>query len=429
MNGDCYSERTHLKLNTQSIHDCDMDQSMQLFERNSRDDYVSNIEQSAEEVENTASDVIGTNNVLSSSSEDELISELREGYVILPSTDEGSLVSLGASCATESIDEKTLRETEFGSIHSSNGSFVMPKLAFLPGSSISGKILIMGRLTNEFYQHSIPNDSKNLFDTGNFCLTRKINEYMGVMIVFDSIEEFLSLLNRVATYKTPIVPVHPLELEVQVKNSLKQHIREKSISLLYPPVVMSDPNEVKSLLIYLSKMSEQMDDEMGPRETYEMAGTSISPKNVNETQGRLDLLQSLLGGLGLTADKHPTGKNKTVKIAVYGICLGVGIGACYFIFRYPPFNFLCKKLLNISKNISPSSTAIRGTQMAAFQGASKKFDDGGMFRIACDRVMALTRRLFVKYCDLFDIKRNSLTDHIGDVDEPLKWIMLSNFLY
>ncbi|QLQ81967.1 hypothetical protein HG537_0G02210 [Torulaspora globosa] len=171
--------------------------------------------------------------------------------VVFPMVEQGAV----GDGEAEGVDETLTK-----SLSNSSNSFVMPKLS-LSQKSHKLRILILGRPGAKFYQ-SIPKRYQHFFELSQLQDPSEFRQFTGILIVFRELKEMVSLLNRVCqcTPPRPIIPVCQTGQHQQVRNVLESLLKNKLISLLYPPVVISNHSDLNNMFRFLQDLSRTISD-------------------------------------------------------------------------------------------------------------------------------------------------------------------------
>lgn len=233
--------------------------------------------------------------------------------VVFPATEQGT----GGDGNGEGDDE-TLTKT----LSNSSNSFVMPKLS-LSQKSHKLRILILGRPGLKFYQ-SIPKRYQHFFELSQLQDPSEFRQFTGILIVFRELKEMVSLLNRVCqcTPTRPIIPVCQTGQHQQVRNVLESLLKNKLISLLYPPVVISNHSDLNNMFRFLQDLSRTISDNSDD-EDEECDVTKQVKKSYQRKRKKL-----------LSHDKSKPRRRKDrderlSKWILWGLSLTVGVGVGY----------------------------------------------------------------------------------------------------
>ncbi|QLL34850.1 hypothetical protein HG536_0H02250 [Torulaspora globosa] len=215
-------------------------------------------------------------------------------------------------------DDETLTK----SLSNSSNSFVMPKLS-LSQKSHKLRILILGRPGTKFYQ-SIPKRYQHFFELSQLQDPSEFRQFTGILIVFRELKEMVSLLNRVCqcTPTRPIIPVCQTGQHQQVRNVLESLLKNKLISLLYPPVVISNHSDLNNMFRFLQDLSRTISDNSDD-EDEECEVTKQAKKSYQRKKKKLP-----------SHDKSKPRRRKdrderVSKWVLWGISLTVGVGVGY----------------------------------------------------------------------------------------------------
>lgn len=214
-------------------------------------------------------------------------------------------------------------ETITKSLSSSSNSFVMPKLS-LSQKSHKLRILILGRPGLKFYQ-SIPKRYQHFFEFARFQDPSEFRKFTGILLVFQELKEMVSLLNRVCQCAPtrPIIPVCQTGQHQQVRNVLDSLLKSKLISLLYPPVVISNHSDLNNMFRFLQDLSKTISDNSDD----EAEESDVADNRLKKSYLRK---KKRAGNYNRNKPRRRRTKNeKFNKWILWGISLTVGVGVGY----------------------------------------------------------------------------------------------------
>lgn len=218
-------------------------------------------------------------------------------------------------------------ETLIKSLSNSSNSFVMPKLS-LSQKSHRLRILILGRPGLKFYQ-SIPRRYQHFFEVSHLQNPSEFRQYTGILIVFQELKEMVSLLNRVCqcTPTRPVIPVCQTGQHQQVRNVLESLLKSKLITLLYPPVVISNHSDLNNMYRFLQDLSKTISDNSGEEDDDEEDRELVDKKMKKSHQRKKKRASSYDKSSKPRKRKYKgTRINKWI---VWGVSLTVGVGVGY----------------------------------------------------------------------------------------------------
>lgn len=242
--------------------------------------------------------------------------------VMLPSTDQNHGNQVQAQDNDEEGDNETLTKT----LSNSSNSFVMPKLS-LSQKSHKLRILILGRPGFKFYQ-SIPKRYQHFFELSRLQEPLELKQFTGILIVFQELKEMVSLLNRVCQCAStrPVIPVCQTGQHQQVRIVLESLLKSKLISLLYPPVVISNHSDLNNMYRFLLDLSKTISDNSEDEEDEEER-EPVDKKLKKSHQRKKKRMSS-----HDKTDKPRKRRSKDTRLnkwVVWGISLTVGVGVGY----------------------------------------------------------------------------------------------------
>lgn len=242
--------------------------------------------------------------------------------VILPARDQEASGHMQTPDNDDERDDETLTK----SLSNSSNSFVMPKLS-LSQKSHKLRILILGRPGLKFYQ-SIPKRYQHFFELSRLQDPSEFRQFTGILIVFQELKEMVSLLNRVCQCAPtrPVIPVCQTGQHQQVRNVLESLLKSKLISLLYPPVVISNHSDLNNMYRFLLDLSKTISDNSEDDEDEEER--ELLDKKIKKSHQR----KKKRAGSYDKTDKPRKRRSKDTKInkwIVWGISLTVGVGVGY----------------------------------------------------------------------------------------------------
>lgn len=201
---------------------------------------------------------------------------------------------------------------------SSSTSFVMPKLSLTYKPSQAKKLLVVGRLSKRFHQ-DIPREYRQYFHISQSSDPSEFQNYIGIVIVFQELKEFVAMLNRIVQYtdKKPIIPICQPGQRIRVKNILKSFLKNDAITLWYPPVTIANEKSMEKLFKHTVKLVNKLENEE------DVLSLSTSDKSLSdETSGyRKNNRRKKHGG------KPSTNYSKWI---TWGISLTIGVSIGYY---------------------------------------------------------------------------------------------------
>lgn len=256
-------------------------------------------------------------------------------------------------------DDETLTK----SLSNSSNSFVMPKLS-LSQKSHKLRILILGRPGLKFYQ-SIPKRYQHFFELSQLQDPLEFKQFTGILIIFRELKEMVSLLNRVCQCAPtrPVIPVCQTGQHQQVRNVLESLLKSKLISLLYPPVVISNHSDLNNMFRFLQDLSRTLSDNSDEDdEEYEVDKRAKKPVQRKKKKPT-------------PCDKSRPRKRKQrderlSKWILWGISLTVGVGVGYCM-SY----FASSALISMNIKSIPTIDGHASDNLAVFEDSSLSIGD------------------------------------------------------
>lgn len=358
---------TNMDNSTSSISE-----SWQAIQRN--DNYISVIPERCSS-QATAAGILSS----SDTSEEELdvihsptIGDSQQKQQQLRSLSEFRSISLNVPLFIPELESATTKhddgddETITKSLASSSNSFVMPKLS-LSQKTQKFRILILGRPGLKFYQ-SIPKRYQHMFEVSHFQDPSDFKQFTGILVVFQELKEMVSLLSRIchSSASRPIIPVCQTGQLQQVKNLLSSMTKSKLISLLYPPVVVSNHLDLNGMYKFLQDLSKTLSDNSDYDDDESDAQNEIPRKSSSRKKRRLNAT-----GKHHKGDKEVEKSERLNKWVIWGISLTVGVGIGYFM-------SYCVSSTWISvtgKSISPINNCATADNLLVFEDSSLELGD------------------------------------------------------
>lgn len=250
------------------------------------------------------------------------------------------------------------------SLSNTSNSFVMPKLS-LSQKSHKLRILILGRPGLKFYQ-SIPKRYQHFFELSRLQDPSEFKQFTGILIVFRELKEMVSLLNRVCqcTPTRPVIPVCQTGQHQQVRNVLESLLKSKLISLLYPPVVISNHSDLNNMFKFLQDLSRTISDNSDDEdEDCEL-----------DKQVKKSYLRKKKKTTSVDRSKPRRKKNRDERLSkwvLWGISLTVGVGVGYCV-SY----FASSALISMNIKTIPSiDGGATGDNLVVFEDSSLSIGD------------------------------------------------------
>lgn len=257
------------------------------------------------------------------------------------------------------------------SLTSSSNSFIMPKLS-LSQKTQKFRILILGRPGMKFY-HSIPKRYQYLFELPRSHDPVEFRNYTGILVVFQELKEMVSLLNRICQCNPnrPVIPVCQTGQRQQVRNLLESLLKNRLVSLLYPPVVASNQPDLLGMFRFLQELSKTVSDN-SDMDAEESDGNSKRLKR--SVQRKKKKLFESSTEKNSRSRKKNTGNEKVNRWIFWGVSLTLGVG-----FGYCISHFLSSTWISLTtKPLGPVDPHAVGNDLLVFDKQEVKFGEMDM---------------------------------------------------
>ncbi|CCK72828.1 mitophagy protein ATG32 KNAG_0L02100 [Huiozyma naganishii CBS 8797] len=251
------------------------------------------------------------------------------------------------------------------SLTSSSNSFIMPKLyttvAGAPSTVSTAlqtrcfKVAVLGRGAVKFCQETVPEQFRHRFElTAGVHDLAQCADRQGILIVVQEVRELISLLNRVhcACPEVPVVAVYDRDRQVQVKNVLRNFTRQRLVSLLHPPVPLSNNEALDKMFHFVDNLARQQEPagviHNDPQTTQEQ-----HPDHNEDDPHR--------------GPSKPEGTFK--RWLLWGVSISLGIGAGYYCVSYVVSSSMCVSCFNF-RHTDHTLAATTSTAAAAAAAAT-----------------------------------------------------------
>ncbi|AQZ13951.1 ATG32 (YIL146C) [Zygosaccharomyces parabailii] len=211
----------------------------------------------------------------------------------------------------------------------SSNSFVMPKLS-LSQRAQKFRIMVLGRPGLKFYQ-SIPKRYQSLFELPRSHDPAEFGQYTGILVIFQELKEMVSLLNRVCQCNPsrPIIPVCQPGQRQQVRNLLESLLKNRLISLLYPPVVANNQSDLLSMFRFLQELSQTLSDNSGTDDD-DSDGEDRKFRRYSQRKKK----KFLEASERTRPRKKRERRDKVHRWVLWGISLTLGVGVGYYVSHF-----------------------------------------------------------------------------------------------
>lgn len=215
------------------------------------------------------------------------------------------------------------------SLTSSSNSFIMPKLS-LSQKAQKFRIMVLGRPGSKFYQ-SIPKKYQSLFELPRSHDPAEFRHYTGILVIFQELKEMVSLLNRVCQCNPsrPIIPICQPGQRQQVRNLLESLLKNRLVSLLYPPVVANNQSDLLSMFRFLQELSKTLSDN---------SDTDDDESDNNNRKSRRYSQRKKKKILEASERTRPRKKrerrDKVHRWVLWGVSLTLGVGVGYYVSHF-----------------------------------------------------------------------------------------------
>lgn len=250
-------------------------------------------------------------------------------------------------------------ETITKSLTSSSNSFIMPKLS-LSQKSHKFRILILGRPGLKFYQ-SIPKRYQQYFELPRFHDPSEFKHFTGILVIFQELKEMVSLLNRVCqcTPTRPIIPICQTGQRQQVKNVLGSLLKSKLISLLYPPVVISNHSDLSNMFRFLQDLSKTISDNSDNDDDESVGDDTRMKKSYQRKKKRATSNEK-------SRPRKRTREERINRWILWGISLTVGVGVGYCMSYFVSSTWISVT----TKSIDPLDSCTSNDNLLIFEDSS-----------------------------------------------------------
>ncbi|CAR29352.1 hypothetical protein ZYGR_0AD00320 [Zygosaccharomyces rouxii] len=228
---------------------------------------------------------------------------------------------------TGSNGEEDDNDTITKSLNSSSNSFIMPKLS-LSQKTQKFRILVLGRPGLKFY-HSIPKKYQHMFELPRSHDPAEFKQYTGILVVFQELKEMVSLLNRVCQCNPnrPVIPVCQSGQRQQVRNLLESLLKNRLVSLLYPPVVVNNQPDLLGMFRFLQELSKTVSDNSDMDAEEPNNGSKRLKRSLQRKKKKFIETSAERNG---RPHKKRHNNEKVNRWVLWGVSLtlGVGVGYC-----------------------------------------------------------------------------------------------------
>ncbi|GAV55644.1 hypothetical protein ZYGR_0AY00360 [Zygosaccharomyces rouxii] len=228
-------------------------------------------------------------------------------------------------------NEEDDNDTITKSLNASSNSFIMPKLS-LSQKTQKFRILVLGRPGLKFY-HSVPKKYQYMFELPRSHDPEEFKQYTGILVVFQELKEMVSLLNRVCQCNPnrPVIPVCQSGQRQQVRNLLESLLKNRLVSLLYPPVVINDQSDLSGMFRFLQELSKTVSDNSDMDAEESNNGAKRLKRSIQRKKKKFIDTSAEKSG---RPHKKRHSNDKVNRWVFWGVSLTLGVGVGYCISHF-----------------------------------------------------------------------------------------------